>query len=80
MASRALLRGWRIEILARFYNLIVATGAIAMKGLLINQRYQFRADLEFDLRNLRQQLGFHLRPSMTITTGRYPSRARVFLK
>ena len=68
VTGRTFLGGWRIEILARFHNLIVATGAVAMKGLLVSQGNQLSADFKLDLRNFRQELRLRVGSSMTIAT------------
>ena len=51
VTSRTFPGGWRIELLTRFYYLIVTTCAVPMKGLLVVQRNQLSADFKLDLRN-----------------------------
>ena len=71
---------WRIELFARFHNLIVATGAVPMKGLLVGQRNQLSSDFKLDLRNFRQELRLCFRPRMTIATAIYFGSSWVFLE
>ena len=71
MTGSAFSGCWRSEILASFHNLIVATGAVAMKGLLIVQGNQLRAYFKLDLRDLRQELRLYVRSSVTIATAIY---------
>ena len=71
---------WRIKLLARFHNLVVATRAVAMKGLLVCQGNQLSSDFQLDLRDFRQELRFGLGSSMTIATDNYFGRSWVLLK
>ena len=71
--------GWT-EFLVGFHNLIMASGAVAMKGLLIVQGNQLSSDFELDLRDFRQELRFGVRSSMTIATATYFRRSCLFFE
>jgi len=58
----------------------MTTSAIAMKGLLVSQRYQLGADFQLDLWNRRQELWLRFCSRVTITARSYPSCGRVFLE
>ena len=70
----------RIEILARFHDLIVATGAVAMEGLLVGQGNQLSSDFQLDFRNFRQELRLGLSARMTIAASNYFGCGWVFFK
>ena len=80
MTSRAFFGCWWIESRTRFYDFIVTTGAVAMKGLLVSQRYQLSPDFQLDLWNFRQELRLGVRPRMTIATAIYFGGSWVFLE
>ena len=69
-----------MEIRAGLHNLIVAPGAVAVKGLLIGQGNQLGANFKLDLWNFRQELWFCFGSSMTIATAIYSGCSGVFLK
>ncbi len=68
MTRRALLRSWRIYVLAALDDLVVTTGAVAMESLLVGQRDEFGSYLKLDLRNLWQQLRFFINSRMAVAT------------
>ena len=68
MTRRTFPGRWRIELLAGFHNLVVATGAVAMEGLLVGQGNQLSSDFQLDLRNFRQELRLGFSSSVTIAT------------
>ena len=80
MTGRAFLGSRRIQILAGLHYLIVATGAVAMKGLLVVQGNQLSADFKLDLRDFRHKLRFGVSSSMTIATANYFGCSWVFLE
>ena len=80
MAGHALFGRWPRAGSATFGDLIVTAATVAMKSLLIVQSNCFSVTFNFDLRNVRQQLWFHPRSSMTIGTSCHRWRTGVFLE
>ena len=80
MTCRTFPGGGRTEILAGFHNLIVATGAVPMKSLLVGQRNQLSSYFKLDCRDFSEELRFGVGSSMTIATGIYFGCRGIFLE
>ena len=80
VASHALLRSRWTHVGSSFDDLIVTTATVSVIRLLIVQCDQRSAFLLFDLRELRQELRFCIRPRMTIATNHHLGRLGIFFK